>query len=89
MIGAVTGGLIGLPGGPAGAIASFSIGAGAGLAGHAVKNVLESRLTKFISSEFQGGSVALILVVEEPSPFEVENVVLGYGGKVFRQPLAR
>ncbi|SAK57148.1 DUF1269 domain-containing protein [Caballeronia ptereochthonis] len=88
VIGAVTGGLIGLLGGPAGVLAGLTIGAGAGLAGRAVEDVLDRRLTKSISSELLPGNVALILEVKEPAPFEVENVVLGYGGKVFRQPLA-
>ncbi|MFM0732367.1 DUF1269 domain-containing protein [Paraburkholderia sediminicola] len=87
VIGAVTGGLIGLLGGPVGAIAGLTIGASAGLTGHAIEAILDSKLTKAIPSELQPGSVALILEVKEPSPFEVENIVLGYGGKVFRQPL--
>jgi uncharacterized membrane protein len=88
VISAVTGGLIGLLGGPAGVIAGVTIGAGAGLAGHAVEDILDKKLTKSIASELLPGSVALILEAKEPAPFEVENVVLGYGGKVFRQPLA-
>jgi uncharacterized membrane protein len=87
VIGAVTGGLIGLLGGPVGAIAGFTIGASAGLAGHLLEDVLDGDLTTSIENELRPGSVALILEAEEASPFEVENVVLGYGGKVFRQPL--
>lgn len=87
VIGAATGGLIGLLGGPAGAIAGFSIGAGAGLAGHAVEAILDSGLTKSVSNELRPGSVALILEVKEPPLFEVENIVLGYGGKLFHQSL--
>lgn len=88
VIGAVTGGLIGLLGGPVGVVAGFTVGASAGLAGHAVEGILDSKLTKSISNELLPGKVALILEVKEPSPFEVENVVLGYGGKVFHQQLA-
>ncbi|MFL9966787.1 hypothetical protein PQR02_38700 [Paraburkholderia sediminicola] len=73
---------------PAGAIAGFTIGAGAGLAGHAVEDILDGKLTKSISGELLPGSVALILEVKEPPLFEIEDVVLGDGGKVFHQPLA-
>ena len=44
--------------------------------------------SKAISDELQPGSVALILETQEPPEYEIENVVLGYGGKVFTQPLA-
>lgn len=88
VIGAVTGGLIGLLGGPAGVIAGVTIGAGAGLAGHTVEDILDGKLTKSISSELLPGSVALILEVKTPPLFEIEDVVRGYGGKVFHQPLA-
>jgi len=30
--------------------------------------------------------VAFILEAQEASPFEVDNIVLGYGGHVFRKP---
>jgi hypothetical protein len=32
--------------------------------------------------------VAFILEAQEASPFEVDNIVLGYGGSVLRKPLA-
>lgn len=88
VIGAVTGGLIGLLGGPLGALAGVTIGAGAGLAGHAIEHVLDAKLTKAITEELKPGSVALILETKEPPEYEIENVVLGYGGKVFTQPLS-
>ncbi|QBR01093.1 DUF1269 domain-containing protein [Paraburkholderia pallida] len=84
VIGAVTGGLIGLIGGPLGALAGVTIGAGAGIAEH----VFDSKLTKSISEELKPGSVALIIEAKEPPEYEIENVVLGYGGKVFTQPLS-
>lgn len=87
VIGAVTGGLVGLLGGPVGVIAGLTVGAGAGLAAHAIEGILDSKLTKSISNELLPGSVALILEVKEPPLFEVENVVLGYGGKLFHQSL--
>lgn len=88
VIGALTGGLIGLLGGPTGAILGFTVGASAGLTGHALDDVLDNELTNSISSKLTSGSVAFILEAEEASPFEVDNIVRGYGGTVFRKPLA-
>jgi len=88
VVGAVTGGLIGLLGGPPGVLAGVTIGAAAGLAGHAIEHVLDSKLTKAIADELRPGSVALILEAKEPPEYEIENVVSGYGGKVFTQPLS-
>ncbi|MFP6561675.1 DUF1269 domain-containing protein [Paraburkholderia sp. B3] len=88
VIGAVTGGLVGLLGGPAGAIAGVAAGAAAGLAGHAVEHVLDSKLTSAIETELQAGNVALILETREPPLDEVEEVVRGYGGQIFTQPLS-
>jgi uncharacterized membrane protein len=88
LMGAVTGGLIGLLGGPVGVIAGMTIGAGAGLAGHAIEHMLDSKLTKAIADELKPGSFALILEAKEPPEYEIQNVVLGYGGKVFAQPLS-
>jgi uncharacterized membrane protein len=89
VIGALTGGLIGMLGGPAGAIAGFTIGASGGLAGHAIKEALDNELVASIASKLTAGSVAFILEAQEASPFEVDNIVLGYGGSVFRKPLGR
>lgn len=87
VIGALTGGLIGMLGGPAGALLGFTIGASAGLAEHAIKDVLDSELVESVSARLISGSVAFILEAQEASPFEVDNIVLGYGGSVFRKPL--
>ncbi|MDR3099595.1 MAG: DUF1269 domain-containing protein [Paraburkholderia sp.] len=88
VIGAISGGLIGLLGGLPGAIAGVAAGAGAGLAGHALEHILDKKLTSEIELELRAGSFALILEVKNPPEYEVENVVLGYGGKVFTQSLA-
>ncbi|MGB8422924.1 DUF1269 domain-containing protein [Paraburkholderia sp.] len=87
VIGALTGGLIGMLGGPVGAALGFTIGASGGLAEHAIKDTLDSELVDAISSKLSPGSVAFILEAQEASPFEVDNIVLGYGGHVFRKPL--
>lgn len=87
-IGAVTGALIGLLGGPIGALAGATAGAVAGLTGHTVEQALDHKMTAAIASELQPGTVALILETTQPPEYEVENVVLGYGGKIFTQPLS-
>jgi DNA-binding transcriptional LysR family regulator/uncharacterized membrane protein len=89
VIGALTGGLIGMLGGPAGAIVGFTVGASGGLAGHAIKETLDNELVASIASKLTAGSVAFILEAQEASPFEVDNIVLGYGGSVFRKSLGR
>jgi DNA-binding transcriptional LysR family regulator/uncharacterized membrane protein len=88
VIGALTGGLIGMLGGPAGAALGFTIGASGGLAEHAIKDTLDNELVASISSKLTPNHVAFILEAQEASPFEVDNIVLGYGGSVFRKPLA-
>ena len=88
VIGALTGGLIGMLGGPAGALLGFTIGASGGLAEHAIKDTFDDDLVASISGKLTPGHVAFILEAQEASPFEVDNIVLGYGGSVFRKPLA-
>jgi uncharacterized membrane protein len=88
VIGAVTGGLIGLLTGPLGVVAGAAVGAGTALSGHAIEHLLDSKMTTAIEGELRPGSVALILETKEPPEYEVENVVLGYGGKLFTQPLS-
>ncbi|MEX4002151.1 DUF1269 domain-containing protein [Paraburkholderia sp. EG285A] len=85
--GAVSGALIGLLGGPPGAIAGAVAGAGAGLAGRALEHVLDKKLTGAIELELRPGTFALILETKNPPDNEVEDVVRGYGGKVFTQSL--
>ena len=86
-IGAITGGLIGMLGGPAGAALGFTIGASGGLAAHAIKETLDSELVASVSAKLASGRVAFILEAQEASPFEVDNIVRGYGGSVFRKVL--
>jgi len=87
VIGALTGGLLGMLGGPTGAVLGFTIGASGGLAEHAIKETLDSELVASVSAKLASGSVAFILEAQEVSPFEVDNIVHGYGGSVFRKPL--
>jgi DNA-binding transcriptional LysR family regulator/uncharacterized membrane protein len=87
VIGALTGGLIGMLGGPVGSILGFTIGASGGLAEHAIKDALDDDLVAAITGKLSSGHVAFILEAQEASPFEVDNIVLGYGGTIFRKPL--
>jgi uncharacterized membrane protein len=51
-------------------------------------DMLDSELVASISAKLTPGSVAFILEAQEAAPFEVDNVVRGYGASVFRKPLA-
>ena len=86
VIGALTGGLIGMLGGPVGAALGFTIGASGGLAERAIRDTLDSELVESVAAKLASGSVAFILEAQEASPFEVDNIVRGYGGAVFRKP---
>lgn len=88
VIGTVSGGLIGLLGGPAGVVAGVAAAAAAGAAGHAIESVLDKNLTAAIEQELRPGRFALILETVNPPTQEVEDVVRGYGGKVFTQSLS-
>ncbi|CAH2785023.1 MAG: hypothetical protein CPDRYMAC_2283 [uncultured Paraburkholderia sp.] len=83
-IGAITGGLIGLLGGPVGAALGFAVGGGA-LAEHEIRKMFDDDVVAAISAKLASGSVAFILEAQEASPFEVDNIVKGYGGSVFRK----
>ncbi len=85
VMGALTGALVGMLGGPTGAMLGFTLGASGGLAGHAIKDMFDSDLVSSISGKLNPGSVAFILEAQEASPFEVDNIVLGYGGRVLRR----
>lgn len=84
-IGALSGTLIGMLGGPVGSILGFTAGASAGLAGHALRTLLDSEFVKAVSAKLQPGTAAVILEADEASPFAVDNIVTGYGGSVHRK----
>ncbi|POR46717.1 uncharacterized protein DUF1269 [Paraburkholderia eburnea] len=88
VIGAATGALIGLLGGPLGAIAGLTIGAGVGLGTREIEAHLDSKLTKTIEGELKAGCWALVLETHDPAPAQIDEIVHGYGGQVFRQALA-
>jgi uncharacterized membrane protein len=87
VIGAITGGLIGMLGGPTGAALGFTIGASGGLAAHAIEKTLESEIVTSVSAKLASGNAAYVLEAQEASPFEVDNIVRGYGGSIFRKAL--
>lgn len=84
-IGAATGALIGMLGGPVSSMLGLAAGASAGLTGHALRELLDSEMVKAISAKLTPGTAAVILEADEPSPFVVDNVVNGYGGSVHRK----
>lgn len=57
------------------------------MAEHAIKDAFDDDLVAAITSKLSSGHVAFILEAQEASPFEVDNIVLGYGGTIFRKPL--
>lgn len=84
-IGAITGGLIGLAGGPVGAALGFAIGGSGALAEHEIRKMFDGDVAAETLAKLAPGSIAVILEAQEASPFEVDNIVKGYGGSVFRK----
>ncbi|WP_322047256.1 DUF1269 domain-containing protein [Paraburkholderia sp. J67] len=88
VIGAATGALIGLLGGPVGVIAGLAIGGGAALGTREIEARLDNSLTRQIETGLKPGSWALVLETHDPAPAQIDEIVHGYGGQVFRQTLA-
>jgi uncharacterized membrane protein len=88
VIGAIAGGLLGLLAGPLGVVTGMAAGAGAGILAQAAGNaLLDGTFVETVAARLVPGSVAVILEAKEDTPFSVDNVVTGFGGKVFRQML--
>ncbi|MFL9990588.1 DUF1269 domain-containing protein [Paraburkholderia sediminicola] len=87
VIGAITGGLIGMLGGPSGAILGFTIGASTGLAGVALIDILDHEFVDSISGDFAPGCVAIILEAAEATPDAVDKIVAAHRGTDYRKPL--
>jgi uncharacterized membrane protein len=88
MMGAITGGLIGLLAGPGGGIVGALAGLGAG--GAAGKHIDEGFSDKFLRNlqqYLQPGSAAVILLVEHHWARSVADSMADVGGYVFQQPL--
>ncbi|WP_175762380.1 DUF1269 domain-containing protein [Burkholderia anthina] len=88
LIGAMAGGLLGMLAGPLGVATGMAAGAGLGTvadaAGHAL---LDGRFVESVATQLVPGSAAVILEAREVTPFSVDNVVTGFGGKVIRHAL--
>ncbi|MCA3929906.1 DUF1269 domain-containing protein, partial [Burkholderia sp.] len=88
VIGAIAGGLLGLLAGPLGVVTGMAAGAGAGILADAAGNaLLDGSFVEAVAARLAPGSVAVIVEAKEDTPFSVDNVVTGFGGKVFRQAL--
>ncbi|EDT01289.1 DUF1269 domain-containing protein [Burkholderia ambifaria] len=88
VIGAIAGGLLGALAGPFGAVAGMVAGAGAGVVADAAgKALLDSEFVELVAARFPSGSAAVILEAKETTPFSVDNVVTGFGGKIVRKAL--
>lgn len=87
VIGAITGGLIGMLGGPSGALLGFTIGASTGLAGVALVDILDHEFVDSVSGDFAPGSSAIILEAREATPEALDKVVAAHHGIVYRKPL--
>lgn len=68
-------------GGVIGAIAGGLLGM---LAQAADNTLLDGTFVETVAARLVPGSVAVILEAKEDTPFSVDNVVAGFGGKVFR-----
>jgi len=85
VIGAIAGGLLGMLAGPLGAIAGMVAGAGAGIVADAAGNaLLDGQFVESVATRLAPGSVAVIVEADEATPFSVDNIVTGFGGKVVR-----
>lgn len=89
VIGAITGGLIGMLGGPSGAILGFTIGASSGLAGVALIDILDREFVDSVSDDFAPGCVAIILEAFEATPVALDKLVAAHHGTVRRKLLSR
>ncbi|KFG94710.1 membrane protein [Burkholderia paludis] len=88
VIGAIAGGLLGILAGPLGVVTGMAAGAGAGVLADAAGNaLLDGRFVEAVAARLAPGSVAVVVEAKEATPFSVDNVVTGFGGKVFRQAL--
>lgn len=88
LIGALAGGLLGLLAGPFGVVTGMAAGAGAGVLADAAGNaLLDGAFVESVSARLVPGSAAVILEAKEATPFSVDTIVTGFGGKVVRNAL--
>ena len=88
VLGAITGGLIGLLAGPGGALVGALAGMGAGgAASRVIDKGFSDKFLKNLQDRLQPGSAALILVVEHRWLQSAADSMAGREGFVFQQPL--
>lgn len=88
VMGAITGGLIGLLAGPGGAIVGALAGLGAGgMAGKRIDEGFSNKFLENLQSYLQPGSAAVILLVEHQWARSAAESMAGQEGVVFQQPL--
>ena len=88
VLGAITGGLIGLLAGPGGAILGALAGLGAGgAAGKLIDEGFSDKFLENLQDYLQPGSAAAILLVEHQWAQSVADSMAGLKGVVFQQPL--
>ena len=88
VLGAITGGLIGLLAGPGGAILGVLAGLGAGgAAGKLIDEGFSDKFLKSLRDYLQPGSAAVILLVEHEWAKSVADSMADLEGFVFQQPL--
>lgn len=88
VLGAITGGLIGLLAGPGGAILGALAGLGAGgAAGKLIDEGFSNKFLENLQDYLQPGSAAVILLVEHQWAQSVAESMAGMKGFVFQQPL--
>jgi uncharacterized membrane protein len=88
MLGAITGGLIGLLAGPGGAFLGALAGAGAGgLAGKWIDMGFSDKFLAGLQDRLQPGSAALIVLVEHEWAVKVSEALADREGMILQQPL--
>jgi uncharacterized membrane protein len=88
VLGAITGGLVGLLAGPGGAIVGALAGMGAGgAAGKLIDEGFSDKFLKNLQDHLQPGSAAVILLVEHRWRRSVADSMAGEEGFILQQPL--
>jgi uncharacterized membrane protein/sporulation protein YlmC with PRC-barrel domain len=89
LLGAVTGGLLGLAGGPAGVVVGALVGAGAGgLAARKLDFGFSDEFLENLQTHLQPGNSALVLLAEHKWAADLHNALSDGEGVVFQQTLS-
>lgn len=82
--GTVIGGLVGLIGGPGGAVAGAALGGLTGMAGDAAGADIDADFVDTVTSDLNPGDTAVLVEAEEGSRSYVDDIVAKNGGRVHR-----